>query len=196
MRLKIVSTSVVLLLSLECATATAQAKPSVSRAPEVAIAYDLVGSNAPAGTCGCFILNGGSITGAFPVHTSLSVVGQLSATHGGGIGPRNYDLTLLTFTGGIRYTPMLHTRVKPFVQGLIGGTHASGSLVESPNPGARNAGVALAGSVGGGVDIPFRSSISIRAIEADYLPTTYDNNTSSLQNNYRISAGVVFRLHR
>jgi outer membrane immunogenic protein len=171
-------------------------KPSPPRVPELAVSYDLIGSNAPAGQCGCFVLNGGSITGAIPIpFNKLSGVGQISATHVGNIGTPHDTLTLLTYTFGLRYTPSIRSRhISLFAQGLIGGDHASGSLVEGSNPGKGNAGISLAGSVGGGMDLRWKHSISIRAVEIDYQPTTVDNHTTALENNYRISAGLVIHL--
>ena len=170
--------------------------PPATRSPEVAVAYDLIGSNAPAGQCGCFVLNGGSLTGALPLRLrGVSLAGQFSATHAGNVNGSNYDLTLETYLAGLRYTmPLKGDRIHLFVQGLIGGSHASGSLVQSPNPGSGNAGFTVAGSIGGGLDVRWKRHVSIRALEVDYQPTTFDNSTTALENNYRISAGLVFRL--
>jgi hypothetical protein len=167
-----------------------------ARLPELALSYDLVGSNAPAGQCGCFVMNGGGATAAFPLPAKdLSIVGQLSATHSGSIGSPKYSLTLVTYTIGLRYPLPLHSEhFKLFVQGLIGGAHSSGSLVAASNVLAENSHASLAGSVGAGVDIRWKHNVSIRALEVDYMPTTFDNSSSALENNYRISAGIVFHL--
>ena len=171
-------------------------KPSPPRVPELAVSYDAIASNAPAGQCGCFFLNGGSVTAAVPIPLDrLSVVGQLSATHARNIGTPQDTLTLLTYTFGLRYTPQIHsTHISVFAQGLIGGSHASGSLVAGTNPGKDNASISLAGSVGAGLDLRWKRALSIRLIDVDYQPTTVDNRTTALQNNYRISAGVVLHL--
>jgi outer membrane immunogenic protein len=163
--------------------------------PEIAVAYDVIGSNAPAGQCGCFALNGGSVTAAFPLPLRLAAVGQVSGTHAGNIGSPHYDLTLVSYLFGVRYVaPLPSKHISLFAQGLLGGTHSSGSLVSNPNPAAGNAGVSLAGSLGGGIDVRWKRAISFRAFEVDYQPTTFNNNTTSLQNNYRFSAGLVFHL--
>lgn len=181
--------SSVMLLPAQAQTA----KHVPERRPELAVSYDLVGSNAPAGQCGCFALNGGSATAAFPLPADhLSLVGRISGTHAGNIGGPKYSLTLVTYTFGLRYTLPLHSEhVSLFADGMIGGSHAGGSLVSGSNPGASNAGGALAGSVGGGMDVRWKRFLSIRAFEADYQPTAFNNNTTGLQNNYRISAGLV-----
>lgn len=153
--------------------------------PEVAIAYNYVHSNAPAGGCGCFSLNGGSATVAFPLHRAgLSLVGDISATHAGSISSTAQDLTLTTFTAGIRYSlPPMHTRLRPFAEVLVGGAHGSGSLVSS--------GASFASLLGGGVDLRATHRFSLRLVEADYLVTTFDNGSNNHQNNLRIATGVV-----
>lgn len=190
-----------LALSATLPSAHAQMTPTgraLGHTPEIALSYDLVGSNAPAGQCGCFVLNGGSMTAA--VHISLrgvSIAGQVSLTHAGSIGTPKYDLSLLTYLGGVRYTmPLKKDRFNLFAQGLVGGSHASGSLVGTTQSGAGNSAIAIAGSIGGGLDIRWKRSIDIRALEVDYQPTTVDNNTTALENNYRISVGIVFHVHK
>jgi peptidoglycan-associated lipoprotein len=46
---------------------------------------------------------------------------------------------------------------------------------------------------GGGLDIGFTRLIALRAIEADYYLTRFDNGVNDHQNNLRISAGVIIR---
>jgi hypothetical protein len=80
---------------------------------------------------------------------------------------------------------------------LTGLAHSSGTLVQTPNPGASNAGAAFAGNFGGGLDLRASPRFSVRLIEADYLVTTFvttfDNGVNNHQNNLRIGAGVVVR---
>lgn len=159
--------------------------------PELALEYNYVHSNAPPGDCGCINLNGGSASFAWPLnHWQLSVVGDVGAVHAGSISSEGYDLTLSTYTVGVRYSPRVHVwRLQPWGQLLIGGAHASGSLVEGS--GASTGGGAFASLVGGGLDVPLSQRFSIRAVEADYLATTFNNGGNDHQNNLRIGAGVV-----
>ena len=89
---------------------------------------------------------------------------------------------------------------------LFGGAHVSGSVfnggcdarIHSEGgpctvSGSENA---FAMTLGGGVDWNATSHIGIRVIQAEYLMTRFSgfgNNGSDLQNNARISTGVVFR---
>lgn len=162
-------------------SAPAEPKPR----PELAVEYNYVHSNAPAGGCGCINLNGGSASFAWPLKAwHLSLVGDAGATHAGSNG--NGDLTLSSYTGGLRYTPRKPARrVQPWGQVLIGGAHASGSAVEDSGSWA------FASLVGGGLDMRATRHFSIRAFEADYLATTFTNGVNDHQNNLRIATGLV-----
>jgi outer membrane immunogenic protein len=167
-----------------CAQSSAQPEPEPR--PELAVEYNYVHSNAPPGDCGCINLNGGSASFAWPLKLwHLSVVGDVGAVHAGSISSENDDLTLSTYTVGVRYSPHVHAwHLQPWGQVLVGGAHASGSLVAG--------GGAFASLVGGGLDVRATRRISIRALEADYLVTTFDNGSNNHQNNLRIAAGLVF----
>ncbi len=104
------------------------------------------------------------------------------------------DANSHTFMGG----PRLSYRSKsatPFAHFLIGGARAETSAF-----GVSLSETALAAAVGGGIDINLNKSISIRAIQADYLMTRYNtypqiffNGLDDRQNNFRISAGIVIK---
>jgi len=77
-------------------------------------------------------------------------------------------------------------RVVPFTHVLVGRVHASSGLFGFNYSNSS----AFAAAVGGGLDIPLSKMIAIRAIQADYLMTRFDQ---AGQNNARLSAGIVFR---
>jgi hypothetical protein len=78
----------------------------------------------------------------------------------------------------------------PFVEGLVGGSRADTSV--SGTGGYKTSQNCLSYKVGGGVDFhPYRR-IDVRVIDADYYRTAFGTNAH--QNNYWISAGIVFRL--
>jgi outer membrane immunogenic protein len=154
--------------------------------PELAVEYNYVHSNAPPGDCGCINLNGGSASFAWPLKVwHLSLVGDVGAAHAGSISSENDDLTLSTYTVGLRYSPHVSAwHLQPWGQVLVGGAHASGSLVSG--------GGAFASLVGGGLDVRATQRFSIRALEADYFVTTFDNGSNNHQNNLRIATGLIF----
>jgi outer membrane immunogenic protein len=153
--------------------------------PELAVQYNYLHSNAPPGDCGCINLNGGSASFAWPLKLwRLSLVGDVGAVHAGSISSENEDLTLSTYTVGVRYSPHVAARhLEPWGQVLVGGAHASGSLVSG--------GGAFASLAGGGLDVRATPRFSIRVFEADYLVTTFGNGSNNHQNNLRIAAGLV-----
>jgi outer membrane immunogenic protein len=166
---------------------------SVKPRAELALDYSYLRSNAPQGNCGCFNMNGGSATFAWPLGSGkFALTGNVTIAHAGTVSTSGDNLTLSTFTAGMRYLPPMKSRLfQPFGQALLGFAHSSGTLVQGANPGAANAGAAFAGNFGGGLDLRVNPRFSIRLVEADYLLTTFDNGTNNHQNNLRISAGVV-----
>jgi outer membrane immunogenic protein len=162
---------------------------------DLALGYSYLHSNAPQGGCGCFNMNGGNATFAWPLGAGqFALAGDVTIAHAGTVSTSGDNLTLSTFTAGVRYLPPLgHSSLQPFGQLLLGLAHSSGTLVQGANPGAANAGAAFAGNFGGGLDLRLNPRFSIRLVEADYLLTTFENGSNNHQNNLRIGAGVVIR---
>lgn len=174
---------------------SAQSAPDKPLRSELAIDYSYARSNEPPGGCSCFNLNGVSATYAWllkPGHFALA--GDITIEHAGNVGASSENLTLSTFTAGVRYlVPVRNSRIQPFGQVLVGLVHSSGTLVQGSNPGSANAGAAFASNIGGGLDLKARRRLAIRLIEADYLLTTVDNSRNNHQNNLRVSTGLVMR---
>jgi peptidoglycan-associated lipoprotein len=191
-----------LTVALTLATGTARAQQMTPPAPrgqaELGLDYSLLRNNAPPNGCGCFSMNGGSATAAFPLPLrGLFAVADVTAAHAGGISPKAYSLMLEAFTVGGRYrlrkgNPLL----QPYGQVLVGAGHASGSITQGANPAAANAGLFFATNTGGGVDLRIGRRLSLRLLEADYLLTTLQNGSDNRQNVLRLSSGVVIRFGR
>jgi outer membrane immunogenic protein len=179
------------------AVAQAPVEPAAKRAKpyraEIAFGYSYVHSNAPPGGCGCFSLNGGNATFAWPVKPgSFALVGDVTIASSGTLSSSGGSLTISAFTAGGRYLPRLgHSPLQPFGQALVGLAHLSGTAVQGSNFVGTNAGAAFAANIGGGVDLRANRRFSIRLAEADYLLTTFDNGSNNHQNNLRVSTGLV-----
>jgi peptidoglycan-associated lipoprotein len=195
---------IALLLTIAAVSVTTEAQTSpvkaVGPAPELALQYTYLRSNAPVGQCTCFSPEGGSASISMPLRGSnFSLAGDLTAGHASGISNGSYDLTLTVFTAGLRFTPGFKMgRLVPYGQILAGGAHAGGSLVSGNTP-ANNSSVVFASNAGGGLDlVPHpESRLSLRLVEADYLATLFRNGLNDHQNNLRISVGIVIRMdHR
>jgi peptidoglycan-associated lipoprotein len=198
-----VRTKVIFALLLTIAVVSAAAQTPVPTAPaaeiprrvELAFDYTYLRSNAPPGGCGCFNMNGGSVTFAWPVKPGrLAIVADLTIDGSSeAISSKNFNLTLGTFTVGPRYLlPVHHFPLQPFGQVLAGVAHASGSLVDGKTPAYTDATATFAADIGGGADLRISPVLSIRLAEADYLVTTFNNGVNSHQNNTRLSSGIVF----
>jgi peptidoglycan-associated lipoprotein len=160
---------------------------------DVGLDYNYVRTNLPAGGCGCFALNGGSAWVAFNFSRSLGVVGEIASQDASNISGSSADLTLTSFLAGPRYRRTMGGHFGPFAQALLGGAHAGGSLAPG-SPGLPGSANAFAMIAGGGLDIGLTRHIALRAFEADYYLTRFDNGVNDHQNNLRIAAGVIIRL--
>jgi outer membrane immunogenic protein len=159
---------------------------------EVGLDYNYVRSNVPPGGCGCFGLNGGSGWVAFKFTRSLGLVGEIASQNASNISTTGADLTLTSYLAGARYNWTHAGRFAPFTQALLGEAHAGGTLApgNSGLPGSANA---FAMTAGGGLDIGLTRRLALRALEADYYLTRFDNGVNDHQNNLRIESGVIFR---
>jgi peptidoglycan-associated lipoprotein len=195
---------IALLLTIAAVSVATEAQTSpalaAGSAPELALQYTYLRSNAPVGECTCFSPEGGSASIGVPLPgRHFSLAGDVTAGHASGISNGSYDLTLTVFTAGLRFTPGFKMgRLVPYGQILAGGAHAGGSLVSGNAP-ANNSSVAFASNVGGGLDLLLHPEgrVSLRLVEADYLTTLFRNGQNDHQNNLRISVGIVVRMgHR
>ena len=181
--------------AVSTAKAVAQAAPASDVPPrtELALDYTYVHTNAPPGGCGCFNLNGGSATIAWPVRPGkYAIVADLSIGGAGKIDNTNYSLTLGSFSVGGRYQLSTgRSSFHPFAQVLVGATRATGTLVLPPNPAAPGSNLEFSAIAGGGVDLRTSRRISLRLVEADYFVTTFANGVNDHQNNLRLSSGLV-----
>jgi len=169
-------------------SAVAQSGPRL----DVGVEYNYVRTNAPAGDCGCFALNGGSGWVGFNFMRSFGIVGEIASQHVSNVSGSGADLTLTSYLAGPRYTWARARHFAPFAQVLLGGVHASGSLAPGSSglPGSANAFGMIAG---GGLDISLTRHIALRAFEADYYLTRFDNGVNDHQNNLRLGAGLMIR---
>lgn len=146
--------------------------------------------------------NGGSGSLAYNLTPMFGIVGDFGGYHWSQNG---VDATVVSYLFGPKVS-LRHGPITPFAQLLLGGAHVSGSVfnggcdarIHSEGgpctvSGSENG---FAMTAGAGVDWNATSHIGIRMIQAEYLMTRFSgfgNNGSDLQNNVRISTGVVFR---
>ncbi len=139
-------------------------------------------------------LHGGSGQFVFNATSSIGIVADLggysvSETISTPGGPVAVNGNIFTYLFGPRYT-YRGERVQPFAQVLFGGARASASAL-----GATASENAFAMTLGGGVDVKVNDWFAVRPVQAEYLLSRFPGPSGSneTQNNFRYSAGVVFR---
>jgi hypothetical protein len=154
-------------------------------------------------------LNGGNASITFNVTHYLGLVGefggynntQLNLTGPGANPPGIVDSggSAYTYLFGPRLSYRRYDRITPFAQALFGGAYASSVTLSgctgsacTPLP-QQNAFALVAG---GGLDIRLTRHVSLRAVQAEYMMTRFNDpttNASQQQNDLRLGTGLVFR---
>ena len=132
------------------------------------------------------------LSGEFTDHwgASMSITGEHASNIAGG----PFDLSTVTTVFGPRYT-VVHNRTALYGETLIGESHGFDSYFPNKN-GATASASSLALEIGGGVDLRLRPRIAIRALQINWLRTSFPNATTNIQNSLQFGGGIVFRLQR
>jgi hypothetical protein len=111
----------------------------------------------------------------------LGVTGDVSGAYKSisGVSLKQY-----TFMGGPTISSHSSEKFTPFVHALFGGAHFSGSGF-----GGSGSDNAFAMALGGGLDLGVKN-FAVRVGQFDYLMTRFGGTS---QNDFRYSAGIVFR---
>ncbi|MCU1338600.1 MAG: hypothetical protein JWO19_4181 [Bryobacterales bacterium] len=173
-----------LLVSGAFAIAQENATPVV----EVGANYSFVRFNSAQGLRE-FTQNGGSGYVEYNLNRVVGLVADL-----GGYNNGTNEFKTFSYLFGPRFN-MRRSRLNPYVQFLFGGTYAwANSTATGPIvPTTQNG---FAAAAGGGLDIALTRHIAVKPIQLEYLMSQLPqlgNNTNSIQNNLRYSAGVVLR---
>jgi opacity protein-like surface antigen len=152
-------------------------------------------------------MHGGSTNIAFNFNRYLGIVGDVGAftnsevkftgAYASTIDVDNQNVAVITYLFGPRLS-FRHERFTPFVQALFGGIHANQITIANctfsctllPSE------TTFAMTAGAGLDINVRRHLAIRIVQAEYLMTRFTDFVSGdtgMQNDMRLSAGIVFR---
>ncbi len=153
-------------------------------------------------------MNGGSASFAYYFNRSLAIVADVgdytnsqmhfTGAYTGTIDTDEANGGALSYLFGPRVAFHRSGRVSPYVQALFGGIHASEisiahctfSCTLLPTQ------TSFAMVAGGGLDLRIHRHFALRLIQAEYLMTrftSYDTGNSGMQNDVRLSSGIVFR---
>jgi hypothetical protein len=142
---------------------------------------------------------GGGAELSAPIYHGLGMAESVTGTATSNAANSNIGLTLVTANLGPRYTfrPHLgHQRnrsVAIFGQALGGLAWGFNSYFPS-STGAQTNYVSFDLQLGGGVDLELSRHFGLRLFQGDWVRTEFPNGTTNVQNNLRLSAGVVLRI--
>jgi hypothetical protein len=184
----------VYLLALLCfgaGVSRAQRVPTL----ELALNYSHVAVSPTSSLLGSFSLNGASGQIAYNVNKWISAVGDvgyytMQPTPSTGTIGLTIHGTEISYLLGPRVTYRHLGRFTPFGQVLVGMVHDTPSTFS-----ATKSELKLGYSAGGGIDVRIKSYLAIRPVAIDVMRTQFaeEGSTRQVQDNFRVSAGVVFR---
>jgi hypothetical protein len=137
-------------------------------------------------------LQGGSGEFAFPLYRNLGAALNVTGARNGELGVGRGSFSKVAFVAGPRYTLPLR-RFRVYGETLFGGLHGFDATFPSVY-GANSSANAFAMQAGGGLDMDWKRHIAIRAIEASYVRTHLPNGGSNVQNDLKLTTGIVLRI--
>jgi outer membrane protein OmpA-like peptidoglycan-associated protein len=158
---------------------------------DLSVGYNNIRANAPPGGCTCFDMNGGFVFGTVRLTEWLGISGEFTGGHSSNISLLGQGLTLTTFTGGPRISHRFR-KFTPFGEVMVGGAHGSGSYFPTKLSSYSSAS-SFAVSTGGGLDVGLNSRFSVRALDLQYLRTSFPNGVNNEQNQLMIGAGLIIK---
>jgi opacity protein-like surface antigen len=185
------------LFTLLCLALTAAARAQFLPA-DAGLRYSEEISNSPAGSCGCFAMQGAAADaywklGRLAHSLHLGMAADAGVENTTNVNNAGYGLTLSAFTAGPRVK--LHVnKAHPFAQALFGVAHGSGSNFPQSGSLLIHSANSFALDLGAGADYPLNKRLSVRFLQLDYLRTALPNNSNNWQNNLRVSAGLTLRI--
>lgn len=158
---------------------------------EVSINYGTTLSNAI--TSDRFWMQGGSVELEGTFYHGLGAVADIGGMHTGNVNSSHVSLDMVTETFGLRYTwTPLKKKYEFFGQGLVGEANGFHGLFPTPT-GAIDSSNSMAVEAGGGMNVMLSPHVGLRAFEVNWQHTQLPNSTTNVENNVRLSAGVVLR---
>jgi peptidoglycan-associated lipoprotein len=161
---------------------------------EFAVGYNAIRANAPPGGCACFYMQGGRAEADLRLHGWLSAVAEVGGAHANNINSNRDAVGRITYLFGPRVTHRSGHGISVFGQALFGGAHGFDGYFPTSTSSSSSSANSFAFSTGGGVDWSLSDHLAVRMVQADYLYTQLPNAAGDRQNNFRVGAGVVFRI--
>lgn len=140
-------------------------------------------------------LNGWNAAFQYNVNSWLGLVADFTGYYGSpsqtiGGTPVTLHTSEYNYLFGPRFSYRHSERWTPFVHALFGGGHAHARATAPNFTAVSLTKDSFAMAIGGGLDLKVANHIALRLVDADYVLTRFGGSN---QNNFRYSAGVVFR---
>jgi len=140
-----------------------------------------------------FWMQGGALELGARVYRGVGIAARVEGLHSAPFSAAAEPLSLVTAVFGPRYTMETHSHRYAISNGFDSLFSEGSGPVGSVNAGTTSSSNALATDVGGGFDVQINHHFALRAFRASYLRTQFPNNTTTVQNNFTIGAGMVVR---
>lgn len=139
-----------------------------------------------------FFLMGGAADAAVPILPRFSAAVEVAGTTTARAPGTTRGLSTITLLAGPRFTQPVR-RASVSVQTLFGAVRGfDADFVTGAN--RADTSTAFAFAAGGFVDVPLTRTLSLRAVQLDYLQTQLPNGADNRQGGFRVGAGVVFHV--
>ncbi len=179
---------------LSAVFARAQAAPIDAPARlHVSLRYAATRANSPPGSCGCFLLQGGALDAALPLHGGFSAVIEAAGDHANYVPQTTRELSTVTLLAGPRYTLRLGARQSVFAQGLFGAVRGFDADFRRGTD-AIDTATAFAYAIGGAYEFRLSRNIDLRPVQLDLMQSNLPNGADNRQRSLRFGAGVSFRI--
>jgi outer membrane immunogenic protein len=162
--------------------------PGQTSAIDLEFHYAYFHANAPPAECGCFSMNGGGANLTINMVHGFSVVTDVTAAYANKVDGTTQNIKILNFMAGPRYSHRSTRRWTPYVQVLLGGSE---EFSNDAYIGGEKSAFAVSG--GGGVSRLLSSHFAWNIVEADYVYSQIPNAKNDVQNDLRVTTGIVFR---
>ncbi len=142
----------------------------------------------------CFDMNGGFVFGTVHLTDWFGISGEFTGGHSSNISTLGQGLTLTTFTAGPRVS---HTVPPIYSVWRSAGRRSARKrfLLSYQDLQLARASSSFAVSTGGGLDVSLNPRYSIRALDLQYLRTSFPNGVNNEQNQLMIGAGLLIKFH-
>jgi hypothetical protein len=163
--------------------------PGQTSAIDLEFHYAYFHANAPPAECGCFSMNGGGSNLVINMPHGFSLIADVTAAYANKVDGTTQNISILNFMGGARYSYRTTKRWTPYVQILVGSSEEFSNVAYI---GGEKAALAVSG--GGGVSRVLSRHFAWNVVEADYVYSQLPNAKNDVQNDLRLSTGIVLRI--